>query len=105
MLREPQHDNRFNVVNLSAKACHPEPVEGSRAEASPTMLREPQHDTRFNVVNLSAKACQPELVEGSRAEALRQATHDKIKNVFFRSRSASGEKTSRTMLGGAAAGA
>ncbi|SCW88811.1 hypothetical protein, partial [Mucilaginibacter sp. NFR10] len=57
----------------------------------PTMLREPQHDTRFNVVNLSAKACQPELVEGSRAEALRRATHDKKKNVVFRSRSASGE--------------
>jgi hypothetical protein len=34
----------------SAEACHPELVEGSCAEALPTMLRQAQHDTHILTV-------------------------------------------------------
>jgi len=32
-------------INQGKRACHPGPIEWSRAEALRTMLRGPQHDT------------------------------------------------------------
>ena len=63
--------------------CHPELVEGSRAEAFAHMLRQAQHDRPLVCLLcvFFGGGGHPELVEGAHAEAfahmLRQAQHDR----------------------------